>query len=1205
MTSMIGKLFLVVIVSLLLIPSMYAMEWDNVKSYDEVDKEITIVNALGLGADLAKIKLTTPQHNKVPIGYQKVAEFEVNSLSDYEDALGYVDLYNIRDDMRKIERDYDIKYRTYVTVQDPIYDSNYELLKNGSYSYVSYFKGYEEREVEDWIEMEKYDFKKDENLVIGLFTDVKKGDHVEFIPRDFWGVDIQEWADWTANQNVDLWYAWTMNETSGTNVYNSVNGTNNGTSSATWIAGKLDSSANITGGQDIVFTNNAPIIPPGTDPFSINVWVYPTMNDTLFTDSAHTISLWKQVTQQVTSIRRVGAGEYITFGFRADTQSSNWLIDFTDYKDKWTMLTFVYNGSVKTSNSKAFKLFVNGTDMGLGNMINIGGASTTNYIGTDSDGSSNAWQGKIDEYYIWNRVLNASEVEILWNDGNGVRYNKALLDASPVINLDSPANASTTANNYQRVNCSAIDDSAMLSLTLVVDGSNTNTIYNTTPADITLNMSYLITPLAFGMHNWTCFGIDNASQTGTNSTYFFNVTAKSPVMNLSSPVNNFNVSGSVILNCSATDDVAVLNTTLVIDEINNETFFNTTGSQLVLNVTKSITLPDGNHNWSCFAYDDIGLQGVIANRNFTVDSTAPLISLSSPNKTYHYGTTGFNLTLNWTVNDSGLGLSTCWFNNRTGNTTLTCGNNGTTFSPNYNVTSVIFYANDSLNNIGSDIISWDWLLWEFNQTFPSDVAEKTVNQFDITLDTLSGFTIISYFHYNNTRKLATLDNSGTHPRYSVNITSPTLGADVNITAFWNFTFINGSNTYVVLNSSNQTVRSFKVDDCTLNSVLLYNFSLKDEVLQTAINATKYNTTVEIDLDLFAVGETTAFAEFYNNFSENNNPQICLNATLGNSTYQVDLHITYDGDGYAPETFHLQKSTITNDSITQSINLFDLTDTVSQEFKITYKDSNFLAVRDALVQIQRKYVNEGLFKTVEQPLTDAQGETLGHFQLGNIIYNIIISKNGVVLGTFNNILPICQNPTITDCIINLNSFATSISPDSYTTGDDFAYTMSYNKDTRNVGTTYTIPSGTSGTVILNVTLIDGTGTTSSCTDTITSPSGTLNCTIPSTSGNGTAIARITRAGALEGYAMISLEQTPASIYGGSLVLIGLIMIVSIIGIGVSNNPMITAIFGLVGGGMLIAMNLLDTGVGSYIGAGATILWLFIAIVIILIKGSKRI
>ncbi len=63
----------------------------------------------------------------------------------------------------------------------------------------------------------KKDFKKNEELTIGIFTEVKIGDYVEWIPT-FFRVEIDEWAKWSANLNVNLDAYYRLNESSGTVV---------------------------------------------------------------------------------------------------------------------------------------------------------------------------------------------------------------------------------------------------------------------------------------------------------------------------------------------------------------------------------------------------------------------------------------------------------------------------------------------------------------------------------------------------------------------------------------------------------------------------------------------------------------------------------------------------------------------------------------------------------------------------------------------------------------------------------------------------------------------------------------------------------------------------------------------------------------------------------------------------------------------------
>jgi len=71
------KIFLIVLLGMFLISFGSAFEFDNVKNYDPITREVTITNAFGLGDEIGKARLNTPLNVKVPRGYQKVAEFDL------------------------------------------------------------------------------------------------------------------------------------------------------------------------------------------------------------------------------------------------------------------------------------------------------------------------------------------------------------------------------------------------------------------------------------------------------------------------------------------------------------------------------------------------------------------------------------------------------------------------------------------------------------------------------------------------------------------------------------------------------------------------------------------------------------------------------------------------------------------------------------------------------------------------------------------------------------------------------------------------------------------------------------------------------------------------------------------------------------------------------------------------------------------------
>ena len=88
----INKLFMLMFVCILLVGTVSADELltiDNIKQYDEETQIVTIVNTFGLGRDIATIQLKTPLVYVLPIGYQKVAEFEIELFDEISGVIRY------------------------------------------------------------------------------------------------------------------------------------------------------------------------------------------------------------------------------------------------------------------------------------------------------------------------------------------------------------------------------------------------------------------------------------------------------------------------------------------------------------------------------------------------------------------------------------------------------------------------------------------------------------------------------------------------------------------------------------------------------------------------------------------------------------------------------------------------------------------------------------------------------------------------------------------------------------------------------------------------------------------------------------------------------------------------------------------------------------------------------------------------------------
>lgn len=486
-----------------------------------------------------------------------------------------------------------------------------------------------------------------------------------------------------------------------------------------------------------------------------------------------------------------------------------------------------------------------------------------------------------------------------------------------------------------------------------------------------------------------------------------------------------------------------------------------------------------------------------------------------------------------------------------------------------------------------------------SEDYSSSVLEGTSSIF--TLNIISNSPLgIGNLSYNNTANIGSINNTGNNYTIIKTLSIPQVSSDTNVSFFWNITKASGFSK--AFSTHNQTILSFSIDNCSTNTIEIFNITMKDEGTQNYLNATLDNTSIKVDMTLYTNPSMVPIATIYKFYNQTLPARICINNSLGSSSYLIDAIIEYTSSGRADEYYNIQKYNLNGTSNPyQNITLYDLLSTTNQPFKITYKDTSYLPITDALIEINRKYVEEGIFKIVEIPKTDSYGETVGNLVLNDVIYTFKVIKNGVLLGTFSNVRVVCQTPAITECRLDLNSFSPTTPITNFTQESDFYYILSTNSTLRTTTATFSVPSGNISTIVLNVTSMDALGTNLCSQSLITSGSGTLTCSYPALIGNGTLIAKLYRDGVLVGSGNVPLHQDPKTLFNGFAVILALFVLLTLLGASISDSPVYTIIFFMVGIILLFAMNLVANSGFTY---GATILFLIIAIALVVIKGGKR-
>lgn len=483
---------------------------------------------------------------------------------------------------------------------------------------------------------------------------------------------------------------------------------------------------------------------------------------------------------------------------------------------------------------------------------------------------------------------------------------------------------------------------------------------------------------------------------------------------------------------------------------------------------------------------------------------------------------------------------------------------------------------------------------ENNQTY-NDIAYSLGSEtftLNITYDDVSYTSVTATLNYNNTVYSSTSVTNDNTKVFTSTVSVPQVTATTNKSFYWNVTMIDSNGTeYYQTSQVNQTVYPISIDDCSVNTELILNYTMFDEDDLTALSDTGDNTTVEVDMTITSIANPAATYSFSNTYNRTLPAQACVGSgTLGNASYRFDVQARYFANDYVVEFHNIQNATLDSDNFPQNIQLYPLLVTQAQEFLITYKDENFLPVEDALITITRKYVGEGLFRTVEAPVTNVDGQALVHLVLSDVIYTIQVTKDGRTLAIFDNIVPFCENLASGNCQISLNAFSTDIAPTDFTTLDGMDYLMSFDKSSRTITTTFNINGGATATVLLNATLFDHLGNTTVCSDSLTSSGGTLTCTIPASYGNATVYAYLYKDNNFINAEIYSLAVDAFDTFGYTGYLFALFLFMTLPLMFIS-SPVIIVIGAMLGIIFAVMLNLF-TG-GSIIGVGSTIIWFLIA------------
>lgn len=708
-----------------LVGSVSAADWDNIKSYDSQTKTITIKSSVLWIYPLdtvATIKLNTEQNQFVGAGYQEVWEQEFITYEDFKPYLSNIELINLKDNS-KITRQIDFKFKTLEEVEINDYSCNKIILKNGTTTEECLIEGTHLEEREVWKDIKNYSWKSGEKVIVGAFTDVKIGDHVEWILIDMFGKKLEEWASWTQALSVGLAGYWSFDETGSATTFrdNTTNYQHNGTvvnkNALSWKSG---ANCIIGGCLDLLASNDYAYIGTSvqdgyndysddtTTAWSLNFWIKKPASGT-GGDAGFVTK--NNPPNSTTPFSFAGDG---TTGFyvRYDGEAMGWngkppLLVWTMQTVNWntTHLNWYSNGTLTNSTAATHYPVANDSAIIIGFYGNIGG----------QDGNFT-----IDEMGWWNRSLSQSEITQLWNGGAGISYT----DVFNSLNIDllSPENYVNTTNStiYFEGNIT----STVMSITnvsLLIDGVINQT--NTSGINGTYQFS---SGAAEGEHNWTmiAYGDNDIQYNATNGTFIFTIDSTSPTVNNDNLSNQFTTSLPVNLtwNYSASDTHL------------SKCYYNWTGNATYTNVTCNSPIitsisTEGNHTFQYCANDTFGFES--CGTGYSYVTLANISQADNPDPTGEGGTVTFNLTIN--TSSIPTTTATLFLNNTVYYPdTIVAGANGYFFEK--EVTIPLGWGNSTGKNA-----TWFWNYTISGLTTNSSTSTQNLTIYSLSLDNCSTF----------------------------------------------------------------------------------------------------------------------------------------------------------------------------------------------------------------------------------------------------------------------------------------------------------------------------------------------------------------------------------------------------------------------------------------------------------------------------------
>ncbi len=376
--------------------------------------------------------------------------------------------------------------------------------------------------------------------------------------------------------------------------------------------------------------------------------------------------------------------------------------------------------------------------------------------------------------------------------------------------------------------------------------------------------------------------------------------------------------------------------------------------------------------------------------------------------------------------------------------------------------------------------TYNWFNGNYSITYnpePVGTNETVVMTLNITLDTTFHSNINAELLYNGAVFTTTQTNGSITKLFNTSVN--TGGTPANRTFDWNVTVtqINGS----ILNfnlSAAHTVFYWNIANCTTGDVTMQLNLFNEDEAENFLNG-----TLEIEM-IYWINDVLNYKNFTHKFSQDRTFNICLLPV--NETFHSDVYASYKSENGFTHRYILYNQTLNNVTLNVSIYNFNTTENVS-DLRITARDKSTYQYYDlAIAKLQRRYISEGLWRTVQMDRSGDFGLIFFNVREESVDYRILYYD------IYNNLLKETQSLKFS-CSAGVCELEQLLDPyAATTTSSNISVDYDFNNASKILQVNWSDSQGNNQNIKIRLSKESLTGVLNICDVNQTGSSGTYNC-----------------------------------------------------------------------------------------------------------------